>query len=144
MPSLAKKVAQLTVIATASRSGQAWVQQRRTHHRYGKPLRASESLGIRPGLVFSTTNTDLHFAELRTDRSGRLVIDDRRSSILRYSNAKRFDPLSHVHAGFKAILIEQGALLKKFPNLSMKVLQTTLAENFGAINAQNIKRAHTG
>ena len=152
---LAKKVAQLTVIATASRSEtKAWVQQLGAHHiiDHSKPLAAQvKALGIgEPGLVFSTTNTDLHFAEVAEliapqGRFG-LIDDPPKFDIALF---KRKSVSIHWESMFTRSVFEtpdmteQGALLNEVSKLVDEgVLQTTLAENFGAINAQNIKRAH--
>ena len=143
------------MIATASRSEtKAWVQQLGAHHiiDHSKPLAAQvKALGIgEPGLVFSTTNTDLHFAEVAEliapqGRFG-LIDDPPKFDIALF---KRKSVSIHWESMFTRSVFEtpdmteQGALLNEVSKLVDEgVLQTTLAENFGAINAQNIKRAH--
>src|SRR5262249_26218177 len=66
---LARQLTPLTVLATASRpETKAWVQQLGAHHviDHAKPIaRQVKALDIgSPGFVFSTTNTDAHFAEI--------------------------------------------------------------------------------
>ncbi len=66
---IARALTDLTVIATASRpETQEWVKALGAHHviDHRRPLAAQvEALGIgQPGFVFSTTNTDDHYAEI--------------------------------------------------------------------------------
>jgi NADPH2:quinone reductase len=110
-----------------------------------------KALGIgEPGLVFSTTNTDLHFAEVAEliapqGRFG-LIDDPPKFDIAAF---KRKSISIHWESMFTRSVFEtpdmteQGALLSQVSKLvDDGVLRTTLADNFGAINAQNIKRAH--
>jgi NADPH2:quinone reductase len=152
---LARKLTELTVIATASRpETKDWVQRLGAHHvvDHSKPLAAQvKALGIgEPGLVFSTTNTDLHFkeiAELIAPQGRFGLIDD--PPTFDIALFKRKSVSIHWESMFTRSVFEtpdmaeQGALLNEVSKLVDKeVLQTTLADNFGPVTAQNLKRAH--
>ena len=152
---LARKLTPLTAIATASRpETKDWVQRLGAHYvvDHGKPL-VSQVQALRigqPGLVFSTTNTDLHFAEAAEliAPQGRFgLIDD--PPTFDIGVFKRKSVSIHWESMFTRTVFEtpditeQGALLNEVSKLvDDGVLQTTLADNFGPINAQNLKRAH--
>jgi NADPH:quinone reductase len=150
-----RKLTQLTVIATASRpETKDWVQRLGAHYivDHSKPL-ATQVKALRlgePGLVFSTTNTDLHFkevAELIAPQGRFGLIDD--PPIFDIAVFKRKSVSMHWESMFTRSVFEtpdmaeQGELLNKVSKLVDEgSLQTTLADNFGPINAQNLKRAH--
>jgi zinc-binding alcohol dehydrogenase family protein len=152
---LAKKLTPLTVIATASRpETKDWVQRLGAHHviDHSKPLAAQvKALGIGvPGVVFSTTNTDLHFSEIAEliAPQGRFgLIDD--PPTFDIGVFKRKSVSIHWESMFTRSVFEtpdigeQGALLNQVSKLVDEgVLQSTLADNFGPINADNLRRAH--
>jgi NADPH2:quinone reductase len=152
---LARKLTPLTVIATASRpETKDWAQRLGAHHvlDHSKPLAAQvKALGIgAPGLVFSTTNTDQHFveaAELMAPQGRFGLIDD--PAKFDIGAFKRKSISVHWESMFTRSLFEtpdmadQSALLSEVADLvDSGVIKTTLAENFGPINAQNLKRAH--
>jgi NADPH:quinone reductase len=152
---LVRQLTPLQVIATASRpETKEWVQRLGAHHvvDHGKPLASQvKALGIgAPGLVFSTTNTDRHFTEIAEliAPQGRFgLIDD--PPIFDIGVFKRKSVSVHwefmfTRSAFETPdIAEQGALLNQVSKLIDEgVLQSTLAENFGFINAQNLKRAH--
>jgi NADPH2:quinone reductase len=152
---LARQVAGLTVIATASRQEtRAWVEQLGAHHvvDHAKPLADQvAALGIgAPGFVFSTTNTDRHLAEIVTliAPQGRFgLIDDpasldimpfKRKSVSVHWEFMFTRPMFHT-----ADIGAQGVLLNEVARLVDEgTLRTTFGENFGPINAANLKRAH--
>ena len=152
---LARKLTRLTVIGTASRQETAdWVRQLGAHHviDHSQPLLAQlQALGV-PEIdyVASLTHTEQHFAQLIDvlKPQGRLgVIDDPES--LDVMPLKRKSLSLHWELMFTRSLYEtpdminQHHLLNRVSALiDQGVLQTTVGEHFGAINAANMRRAH--
>jgi NADPH:quinone reductase len=152
---LARQLTEMTVIGTASRpETESWVRALGAHHvvDHGKPLAAEVAkLGLGEiAFVFSTTQTDKHLAEIATliAPQGRFaVIDD--PATLDVNALKRKAVSTHWELMFTrslfqtADMAEQGALLNEVSRLVDEgSLRTTLGENFGPINAANLKRAH--
>jgi NADPH2:quinone reductase len=154
---LARHLTGLTVIATASRPETAtWVRDHGAHHvvDHAKPLAEQiEALGLpggAPGFVFSTTQTDRHLAEIATliAPQGRFgLIDD--PATLDVVPFKRKAVSVHWELMFTRSMFQtadmaaQGVLLNEVSRLvDAGGLRTTLGENFGPINAANLKRAH--
>ena len=153
---IARKLTDLTVIATASRpETRAWASDLGAHHvlDHSKPL-AQEvaALGIGPlPFVLSTTNTDDHVSqivELMAPQGRFALIDDPKA--LDVNPFKRKSISVHWEFMFTrsmfgtADIAEQGNLLNKVSRLVDEgAIRTTLAEEFGRINASNLKRAHT-
>jgi zinc-binding alcohol dehydrogenase family protein len=152
---LARRLTDLTVIATASRpETQGWVKDLGAHHviDHAKPLAAQvAALGIgAPGFVFSTTASDQHLSdivELLAPQGRFSLIDD--PQVLDISAFKRKSLSVHWELMFTRSLFEtadigeQGRLLTEVARLiDAGTLRTTLAEHFGKINAENLKRAH--
>lgn len=152
---LARKLTDLTVIATASRpETKAWATDLGAHHvvDHSKPLaKEVESLGLgAPAFVFSTTNTEQHLAEIveLIAPQGRFaLIDD--PAALDINPFKRKSVSAHWEFMFTrsmfgtADIAEQGVLLNEVSRLvDDGTIRTTLAENFGPINATTLKRAH--
>lgn len=152
---LARQLTRLTVIGTASRQETAdWVRQLGAHHviDHSQPLLAQlQALGV-PEIdyVASLTHTEQHFAQLIDvlKPQGRLgVIDDPES--LDVMPLKRKSLSLHWELMFTRSLYEtpdminQHHLLNRISALiDQGVLQTTVGEHFGAINAANMRRAH--
>ncbi|SFQ12941.1 zinc-binding alcohol dehydrogenase family protein [Pseudomonas borbori] len=152
---LARKLTRLTVIGTASRQETAdWVRQLGAHHviDHSQPLLAQlQALGV-PEIdyVASLTHTEQHFAQLIDvlKPQGRLgVIDD--PETLDVMPLKRKSLSLHWELMFTRSLYEtpdminQHHLLNRVSALiNQGVLQTTVGEHFGAINAANMRRAH--
>lgn len=152
---LARQLTDLTVIATASRPETfAWIKELGAHHviDHGKPLPAQiAALGIgAPAFVFSTTHTDMHMPgiiELIAPQGRFGLIDDPKS--LDALPFKRKSVSLHWELMFTRSLFQtpdmqaQGDLLNEVSKLvDAGKLRTTLGENFGTINAANLKRAH--
>jgi NADPH2:quinone reductase len=152
---LARRLTGLTVIATASRPAtRTWVQDLDAHHvvDHTKPLAdqvAALGLGA-PGFVFSTTNTDKHVDEI-----ARLIAPQGRFGLIDDPPALDILPFKRksvsVHWEFMfcrpifqtADMGAQGGLLNEVARLvDERTLRTTLGENFGPINAANLRRAH--
>ena len=152
---LARQLTDLTVIATASRpESRAWISGLGAHHvvDHSRPLGGEvAALGLgAPGFVFSTTATDRHLGEIPglIAPQGRFaLIDD--PGPLDIAPFKRKSVSVHWEFMFTrsmfatADIAEQGRLLDEVSRLvDAGTLKTTLGENFGAINATNLKRAH--
>ncbi len=150
---LARQLTGLIVIATASRrETAAWVRDLGAHHviDHARPLAdQAEALGA-PGFVFSTTQTDKHLADIARliAPQGRFgLIDD--PPTLDIVPFKRKAVSVHWELMFTRSMFQtedmaaQGALLNEVARLvDGGTLRTTMGENFGRINATNLKRAH--
>lgn len=152
---LARRLTDLTVIATASRpETRAWASELGAHHvvDHSRPL-AEEvaALGIgQPGVVFFTTHTAQHLPEVLKliAPQGRLgVIDDPATlDVMPLKNKSlslhwelMFTRSLHQTADMQA----QGDLLAEVARLvDAGELRTTLTESFGRIDVANLKRAH--
>ncbi len=150
---LARQLTGLTVIGTASRpETAAWVGGLGAHHvvDHARPLAEQiEGLGA-VGFVFCTTQTDRHVGEIvkLIAPQGRFgLIDD--PATLDVVAFKRKAVSVHWELMFTRSMFqtddmaEQGVLLNEVARLvDAGTLRTTLGENFGPINAANLKRAH--
>jgi NADPH2:quinone reductase len=152
---LARKLTGLTIIATASRDEtRGWVEDLGAHHviDHRKPLAEQvEALGLgAPAYVFSTTHTDEHIAEIATllAPQGRLaLIDDPKTldiAPLKQKSISVHWELMYTRSLFQTPdMGEQGRLLDEVAALvDAGTIRTTLAENFGTIDAANLRRAH--
>jgi NADPH:quinone reductase len=152
---LARQLTDLTVIATASRpETRSWVTGLGAHHvmDHSKSLADQiESSGLgAPGFVFSTTNTDRHVADIARliAPQGRFgLIDDPATLDIMPFKRKSISvhwELMFTRPMFKtADMAAQGALLNEVAKLvDAGTLRTTMGENFGPINAANLRRAH--
>jgi zinc-binding alcohol dehydrogenase family protein len=152
---LARRLTDLTVIATASRAETiAWCRDLGAHHviDHRQPLAAQVAgLGLgAPGFVLSTTNTATHFSEVATliAPQGRFaLIDDPQT--LDVVPIKRKCVSVHWELMFTrslfgtADMIAQHDLLAEVSRLvDAGTLRTTMTDSFGSINAANLKRAH--
>jgi zinc-binding alcohol dehydrogenase family protein len=152
---LARKLTRLTVIGTASRQETAdWVRQLGAHHviDHSQPLLAQlQALGV-PEIdyVASLTHTEQHFAQLIDvlKPQGRLgVIDDPETldvMPLKLKSLSLHWELMFTRSLYETPdMINQHHLLNRISALiDQGVLQTTVGEHFGAINAANMRRAH--
>jgi NADPH:quinone reductase len=151
---LARQLTDLTVIATASRpETRDWAKALGAHHviDHMKPLAAEiASLGLGPiGFVFSTTNSNSHLAEIAQliAPQGRLGMIDPPVTDLNQFMRKSVSihwEMMFTRPMFETVDIDtQGELLNEVARLiDAGTLRTTLGENFGAINATNLRRAH--
>ncbi|HTH46215.1 MAG TPA: zinc-binding alcohol dehydrogenase family protein [Candidatus Limnocylindria bacterium] len=152
---LVRKLTDLTVIATASRPDtQAWCRDLGAHHviDHAKPLADQvAALGIgAPAFVFSTTNTDLHLAEIAAliAPQGRFaLIDDPKTldvSVLKRKSVSLHWEFMFTRSMFGTSDMQaQHDLLREVARLvDAGTLRTTLTDTFGTINAANLKRAH--
>lgn len=151
---LARRLTGLIVIATASRpETRQWVESLGAHHvlDHRAPLAAQVAgLGIgAPGFVFSTTNSDDHFAEaveLIAPQGRYGLIDDLAADImpLKRKSLSLHWVFMYTRSLFGTPDIEaQHRLLNQVSEMvDAGEIVSTISENFGAINAANLKRAH--
>ena len=153
---LARQLTKLTVIGSASRdSTQAWVRELGAHHviDHRQPL-AAELKRIGVGAVThvaSLTHTEAHYAQIveALAPQGRLgLIDDLTAPmdvrLLKPKSLSLHWEMMFTRSMFETPdMAEQGALLNRVAELvDAGRLRSTLGENFGRINAENLKRAH--
>lgn len=152
---LARQLTQLTVIGTASRPETVdWVRALGAHHvlDHSRPLAAElASAGLPPvDMVASLTQTDRHYAQLieALKPQGRFaLIDDPAVLDARPLKAKSLSlhwELMFTRSSFETPDMQrQHELLDRVSALvDQGVLKTTLGEDFGTINAANLRRAH--
>jgi zinc-binding alcohol dehydrogenase family protein len=155
MIQLARRLTGLTVIATASRpESQKWCLDLGAHAvvDHAAPMKEQiEQLKAPPvGLIASLTNTDQHYkalAEIMAPQGRYGLIDDPPEFNVAAFKGKSISihwESMFTRSSFQtADMIGQHSLLNDVADLVDKgVLKTTLGENFGAINAANLKRAH--
>lgn len=155
MIQLARQLTGLTVIASASRpESRDWVLKLGAHHAvdHSKPLAAEvRALGIQHvDFIASLTASDQHLAE-----AAEIIAPQGRYGII--DDPKAFDALLFkrksvsIHWEFMftrpvfetADIAAQHELLKKVAQMvDAGQIRTTLSEEFGTINAANLKRAH--
>jgi zinc-binding alcohol dehydrogenase family protein len=152
---LARKLTRLTVVGTASRAAtRDWVLANGAHHviDHGKPL-ADEirRAGLdAPDYVISLTHTDEHFdqiAEVIAPQGKFGLIDDPAPIDVR--TLKRKSVSLHWELMFTRSLfgtpdmIRQHVILNRVADLiDAGTLRSTANENYGRIDAANLKRAH--
>ncbi len=153
---LARRLTDLTVIATASRpETQAWCRDLGAHHviDHGQPLAAQvEALGIgAPAFVFSITHTENHFAEIAKTIApqGRFALIDDPKAPLDISVLKGKSVSIHWESMFTRSTFQTADMERQHEILSEAArlvdagtIRTTLAEVIGPIDAAHLKRAH--
>lgn len=152
---LASKLTRMTVIGTASRpESQQWVRNAGAHHviDHRQPLTQELArIGI-PAVthVASLNNTDEHYLELIAALApqGKLaLIDDPESLDARPLKLKSISlhwEFMFTRSMFETQdIIAQHKLLTEIATLiDQKVITTTLGEHYGAITAENLRKAH--
>lgn len=153
---LARRLTDLTVIATASRPETAeWAKTLGAHHviDHSKPL-AEEYAGLgigAPAFIFSITHSDVHALELAKiiAPQGRLaIIDDPKGGFdimpFKGKSASIHWEMMFARAVHQtADMIEQHKLLNHVADLvDAGKIRTTLTDTLGTINAANLKTAH--
>ncbi|MDH4450406.1 MAG: zinc-binding alcohol dehydrogenase family protein [Rhodoferax sp.] len=154
---LARKLTSLTVIGTASRpETRAWVQELGAHYviDHSKPLADElQRIGI-PEVthVASLTHTDQHYAQIvqaLTPQGKFALIDDPAKPLdimkLKDKSLSLHWELMFTRSLFKtADMVAQHKLLTELASLvDAGVIRSTATEQMGAINAANLRRAHT-
>lgn len=155
MVQLARKLTGLTVIGTASRpETRQWVRDLGADHviDHTRPLSEElQKIGIpQVDYVASLTHTDLHLPEIVASLApqGKLgLIDDPASldvMLLKRKSISLHWEFMYTRSMFAtADMIEQHRLLTTVAQMiEAGVLQSTLTERFGTINADNMRRAH--
>jgi zinc-binding alcohol dehydrogenase family protein len=152
---LARQLTPLTVIATASRpETEDWVRGLGAHHVINHRRKLDEEvtkLGLgAPAFVFSTTETGMHLAAIAAliAPQGRFaLIDD--PETLDINPFKRKSVSVHWEFMFTRSMFQTPDIARQHELLAevarhvdAGTLRTTLAEQFGPINATNLKRAH--
>ncbi|MNC33228.1 Zinc-type alcohol dehydrogenase-like protein [compost metagenome] len=152
---LARKLTNITVIGTASRpQSQKWVSDLGAHHviDHSKPLTEELArIGVKHVThVASLNQTDKHYAQLieALAPQGKLALIDDPETLdagpLKVKSISLHWEFMFTRSMFETSdMIEQHRLLTRVADLiDQKVLQTTLGEHFGTINAANLRRAH--
>jgi HAD superfamily hydrolase (TIGR01662 family) len=153
---LARQLTRATVIATASRpQSKAWVERLGAHHvlDHSKPLQAQlAGTGLADITDAACVNrTSEHYADIVTMMrpQGRICLIDDPAEPLDIKLMKQKSLSLHWEFMFTRALFRtsdmsaQHTLLTEVARLLDKgVLQTTLGEHYGAINAANLERAH--
>ena len=152
---LARALTKLTVIATASRpETQKWCKELGAHHviDHSKPMPEQvKALGLKfVDYIFGVTESGKHFdaiAEMIAPQGKFGLIDD--PGVLDTAKLKGKSASVHWEAMFTRStfqtpdMIEQHNLLNEVAAMVEKgTIRTTVADNFGTINAENLKRAH--
>ncbi len=152
---LASKLTGLTVIGTASREEtRDWVRALGAHHviDHGQPMAPQlAALGFNGvDIVISLTHTEQHYADIVESLAPQgqfALIDD--PATLDAMPLKRKSISLHWELMFTRSMYEtpdmarQREILDRVAQLvDSGVLKTTVGENFGAITAENLRRAH--
>jgi zinc-binding alcohol dehydrogenase family protein len=152
---LARQLTGLTVIGTASRTQtREWVEKLGAHHviDHSKPLHEElKKIGFNHvKYVASLTHTEQHYAQIveALEPQGKLaVIDDMKT--LDAMPLKRKCASLHWEFMFARSMFDTPDMQKQHDLLNETarlidagVIKTTLAETYGVINADNLRRAH--
>ncbi|MFS2154405.1 zinc-binding alcohol dehydrogenase family protein [Rhizobium sp. Rhizsp42] len=152
---IARQFTDLTVIATASRpETREFVRSLGAHHviDHSKPLAGEvEALGIgAPGFVFSTTQTDKHVSDIADliapqGRFG-LIDDPKGFDVMQFK--RKAVSIHHELMFTRSIfqtpdMVEQGRILDIISKaVDDGRIKSTATTRLGAINAENLKKAH--
>ncbi len=156
MIQLARQLTSLTVIGTASRpETQAWVKEMGAHHviDHSKSLLDElKRVGIpQVQYIASLTQTSTHYKEIVEILApqGKLCLIDDPDPILDINLLKRKSAticweFMFTRTAFQTEdLARQGEILNELARLvDEKKVRTTMKENYGAVSAVNLKRAH--
>ncbi|MBN1090657.1 zinc-binding alcohol dehydrogenase family protein [Pantoea sp. 1B4] len=152
---LATSLTQLTVVGTSSRSETAeWIKSLGAHHiidhtkPFGPQLKALGILDVR--YVASLTHTDTHYEQIIDVMApqGRLAVIDDPDMLdampLKNKSISLHWELMFTRSMFNtADMQRQNEILSDVSNLLDKgIISSTLGENYGTINAENLRRAH--
>jgi zinc-binding alcohol dehydrogenase family protein len=153
---LARQLTQLTIIGTASRpETRDWVRELGAHHviDHSKPLAAEiAAAGLSaPDYVTSLTHSDQHFDQVveAIAPQGKYSLIDDPATPIDIMKFKRKAVSLHWELMFTrslfntADMIEQHRILNRLAELvDAGTIRTTANENFGRIDAENLRRAH--
>lgn len=153
---LASRLTRLTVVGTASRpESESWVRELGADHVINHHLPLSDELR-RIDLkdvtfAISLNHSDQHFDQLIEVLApqGKLALIDDPETMLDVRKMKRKSLSLHWELMFTRSMfqtddmVRQGELLNDVAGLiDAGTIKTTLGENYGTINAENLKRAH--
>jgi zinc-binding alcohol dehydrogenase family protein len=152
----ATKLTNATVIATASREkSQQWVKELGAHHvinHHQALLPQLQALGIdNVTHVISLTHTDQHFDQLveALAPQGKLALIDDPQTPLDIMKLKMKSISLHWEMMFTRSMFKTDDMQKQHELLNTVAslidagtIKTTMGENYGTINAANLKRAH--
>ncbi|WED44035.1 zinc-binding alcohol dehydrogenase family protein [Legionella cardiaca] len=152
---LARQLTALTIIGTASREeSKRWILNQGAHHviDHSKPMQEQlANLEIHEvDYVISLTHTDEHVEELikcLRPQAKFALIDDPLNLNLRLFKLKSLSihwEMMYTRSMFKTPdMIKQHNILNEVGHLVDKeIIKTTANENFGSINANNLRKAH--
>lgn len=152
---LARKLTDLTVIATASRPESAdWARNLGAHHVVDHSAALAEQIAAldigAPGFAFLTTHAAhyLPIAATLIAAQGRVAVIDDPETLdampLKAKSASLHWEMMFTRSSLEtADMGEQGALLDQVARLiDAGTLRTTVGGHYGAINAANLRRAH--
>lgn len=153
---LARRLTGLTVIATASRpESQDWIRKLGAHHVIDHHAPLADQLAVigqpAPDYVVSLTHTETYFEQIADviAPQGKFGLIDDPATPLDVIKLKRKSVSLHWELMFTRALFAtadmqaQHQILNEVASLvDNGVLRTTVAENFGRINAENLRRAH--
>ncbi|CEK10988.1 zinc-binding alcohol dehydrogenase family protein [Legionella hackeliae] len=152
---LARQLTSLTIIGTASREeSKQWILNQGAHYAidHSKPMHEQlVHLGIHEvDYVISLTHTDDHVEELikcLKPQSKFALIDDPEYLNIRLFKLKSISihwEMMYTRSMFKTPdMIKQHNILNEIAHLVDKeIIKTTFNENFGTINAHNLRKAH--
>ena len=148
---LARKLTDLTVIATASRPDtQAWAKECGAHHvvDHSKPLAAQvEALGIgAPAFVFSITHTENHFAEIAKTIApqGRFALIDDPKAPLDISLLKGKSVSIHWESMFTRSTFQTADIEASFGQGSARLNQALFTGQTGSLSVNGVIPYRTG
>lgn len=152
---LARQLTRVTIVGTASRpETREWVLQHGAHHVIDHSQPLSEEFAraglAAPDYVISLTHTEHHFdqiVEVIAPQGKFGLIDDPAPIDVRKFKRKAVSlhwELMFTRSLFNtADMAEQNRILNRIAELvDAGTIRTTVNQNFGAINAENLKRAH--
>jgi zinc-binding alcohol dehydrogenase family protein len=155
MVQLARRLTGLTVIGTASRpETRAWVSQLGAHHVIDHNASFADELkrigALAPQYIVSLTHTDQHFAQIAEviAPQGKFgLIDDPKAvdvTLLKKKSVSLHWESMFTRSVFNTDdMVAQHHILTEMAELvDAGLIRSTVAENFGTINAENLKRAH--
>ncbi|PZW41042.1 NADPH2:quinone reductase [Humitalea rosea] len=151
---LARQLTSLTVVTTASRpETKAWVESLGAHHvlDHSKPLGPqAKALGLSFPYILSTTETESHWAEIVdiiAPQGALCMIDDLGAApvgaLKPKSASLHWEYMFARPVWGTPDMVEQHRLLVEVSRMiDAGTLKTTIGQNFGRINAENLIRAH--
>lgn len=152
---LARQLTNLTIIGTAAREdSKRWILEHGAHHviDHSKPMQEQlAALGIHEvDYVISLTHTDQHAEELfkcLKPQSKLALIDDPTNLNIRLFKPKSISihwEMMYTRSMYKTPdMVKQHNILNEVAHLVDKqTIKTTFNENFGIINATNLRKAH--